>query len=299
MDVIIRNGKIQEGEAERIEEIKNEEGLLKKDYKNYLKGVPGPYYDLHNCHLCVPRKFNDIKNFFGPQISNQKKLIYTKNFDRKVSYCCICHKMMKPNTAFSAKRKIFVEDDIFERKIDKDGIDKSKIEMINLENSMKKFKLDNSNEYDRKRDYKTEEEIEYIMSNLNINNITCGEYKSNNCINKSNSNINQIKKPSSYKANILRWKLLNLKIKKNYTANIYFKYKINQSKMIKLFYILSYKLLYAPIFYPISTTQTKLLYPWELTNYQKFKIENPDYKNNAIFSHANRNRITENYVIIE
>ena len=306
MDVIIRNGKIQEGEAERIEEIKNEEGLLKKDYKNYLKGVPGPYYDLHNCHLCVPRKFNDIKNFFGPQISNQKKIIYTKNFDRKVSYCCICHKMMKPNTAFSAKRKIFIEDDIFERKIDKDGIDKSKIEMINLENSMKKFKLDSSNE----KTEKTEKEIEYIMSNLNIDNITGGQYKSNyksndnfnnniNNDNVKNNLTNQIKKPSSYKANIFRWRLLNLKIKKNNTANIYYKYKLNQSKMIKLFYILSYKLLYEPIYYPISTTQTKLLYPWELTNYQKFKIDNPDYKNNPIFSHANRNRITENYVIIE
>lgn len=290
MDIIIRNGKIQEGEAERIQEINNEEGLLKKDYKNYLKGVPGPYYDMHNCHICIPRKHNMIQNFFGPQVSNQKKLIYTKNFDRKVSYCCICHKMMKPNTAFSAKRKIFVEEDIFERKIDK-----SKIDMIDLENCMKKFKLEEKNEY------KSEKEIEYIMSNLNIDEIKGGEFKreiTQDIQKKLPKYLHKVNNKTLPLTIVKKWKIFNMKVKKNYTANIYFKYKINQSKMIKLFYILSYKLLYGPIFYPISTTQTKLLYPWELTNYQNFKLNYPDYKNNPIFSHQNRNRITENYVII-
>ena len=37
MDIIIRNGVIQSNESNRVYEIKNNAGLLKKDYKDYIK----------------------------------------------------------------------------------------------------------------------------------------------------------------------------------------------------------------------------------------------------------------------
>jgi hypothetical protein len=42
MDIIIRNGVIQSDESKRVHEIKNNAGLLKKDYRDYVKGIPGP-----------------------------------------------------------------------------------------------------------------------------------------------------------------------------------------------------------------------------------------------------------------
>ena len=77
MDIIIRDGVIQEQESERIHDIMNEEGLLKKDFKNYIKGVPGPYYDLAHSHICIPRKFHMIPNFIGPQDKTKIKLVYS------------------------------------------------------------------------------------------------------------------------------------------------------------------------------------------------------------------------------
>jgi hypothetical protein len=53
-----------------------------------------------------------------------------------------------------------------------------------------------------------------------------------------------------------------------------------------------------PILYNISNTETKLIWPWNLTYYQKFKFYNSEYKLTPIFSH-NKNKITDSYVMIE
>lgn len=79
-----------------------------------------------------------------------------------------------------------------------------------------------------------------------------------------------------------------------------FNFQIIKSKRINIYtkyYEIIYKLLYKPVLYPVSNKEYKLLWPWELTHYQKFKLNNPDYKNSCIF--ANSKKITENYVIIE
>ena len=60
-----------------------------------------------------------------------------------------------------------------------------------------------------------------------------------------------------------------------------------------------YKLVKYPILYPISITETKLIWPWNLTKYQKFKLDNPDYKSSIIFSHRRNYKIIKNYVTIE
>jgi len=73
--------------------------------------------------------------------------------------------------------------------------------------------------------------------------------------------------------------------------------KSKSNQIYKKYYQLIYKLLYKPVVYPISHKECKLLWPWELTYYQKFKLNNPDYKNSCIFS--NQKKITENFVIIE
>ena len=39
MDIVIRNGVIDKSEANRVREIKNEAGLLKKDFSDYIHAV--------------------------------------------------------------------------------------------------------------------------------------------------------------------------------------------------------------------------------------------------------------------
>ena len=255
MDIIIRNGVIQNDESKRITEIKNEMGLLKKDYKNYIKGIPGPYYDLFDSHLCIPRRYNQIKNFSGPQSKKNIKLKNNKNFNKLVKYCCICHSEIIPNKCFSTKRKIFIEEDDFVRKVEHN---------FDLHEHFKKIKIDNNND--------------------NINLIT-------NKLNKTSLDIFK-------KWNILYYKIYNI-YKKNNLNSIFENYKNTQEKIIKKYYQIIYKLTKTPLLYPISTTETKLIWPWDLTKYQKFRLNNPDYRLNPMFGHRKNNKIVQNYVIIE
>lgn len=260
MDIIIRNGVIQTNESKKIHEIKNNAGLLKKDYKDYVKGIPGPYYDFFDCHLCVPRKYDQIENFLGPQHKNKIKLINTKNFNKLVRYCCICHREIKPNPCFSAKRKIFIEEDSFARKVEVN---------FDLQEQFKKIKICHEN------------------SSKNIYHIDLITTK----LKKTSVDINT------------KWKNLYNKINKNFkkdNLNFVFKnYKSAQQKVINKYYQIVYKLVKTPILYTISITETKLIWPWDLTKYQKFKLDNPDYKSSVIFSHRRNYKITENYVTIE
>ena len=257
MDIIISNGVIQSNESKRVHEIKNNAGLLKKDYKDYVKGIPGPYYDFFDCHLCIPRKYDQIQNFTGPQYKNKIKLMDTKDFNKLVRYCCICHREIIPNPCFSAKRKVFIEEDTFARKVD-----------INhdLQKQFKKIKI--SEEDDNNK-------IDIITTILN----------------KISVDINA------------KWKKLYNKINKitrKDNVNLTFRnYKSTQQKIINKYYQMVYKLVRTPILYPISMTETKLIWPWDLNRYQKFKLDNPDYKSSVMFSHRRNYKITENYVTIE
>ena len=258
MDIIIRNGVIQKNESNRLYEIKNNAGQIKKNYKDYVKGIPGPYYDLFDCHLCVPRKYYQIQNFMGPQHKKKIKLVDTKNFNKLIKYCCICHAEIKSNLCFSAKRKVFIEDDIFSRKQEVN---------FDLQEQFKKIKISSENISIDKNNMNT------IISRFN-----------KTYINK-------------------KWLDLYIKIKKimkKDNVNLTFQnYKTVQQKIINKYYKIVYQLLNIPIFYPISITESKLIWPWNLTNYQKFKLNNPDYKSCVIFSHSINNKITENYAIIE
>lgn len=258
MDIIIRNGIIQTGEEKRIKEIKNEQGLLKKDFIDYIKGVPGPYYDMFDSHICVVRKHNQIPNFIGPQVKNKVKLIDTKDYNKKVKYCIICHSLMKPNPSFSSKRKIFVEEDTFMRK--------KEIE-IDLQRDFKKLKIENSKPHSMSIDVITEQIKKTIINSCNTwYNISHKLYMKNQ---RSNFNF------------------------------VHENYKRVQSKIINKYYQFVYQLTKPPILYPISVIETKLIWPWNLTKYQKFRLENPDYKLSSLFEHRKNYKITENYVIIE
>lgn len=103
---------------------------------------------------------------------------------------------------------------------------------------------------------------------------------------------------------------IKIKLNKNYTntwINFYNKLtnkkvlinniKIKRIKIYTKYYQLVYKLIHKPIVYNISSFETKLLYPWELTPYQKFKLENKNYKKSIIY--LSNKRITENYIKIE
>ena len=263
MDIIIRNGVIQSNESKRIHEIKNNAGLLKKDYKDYVKGIPGPYYDILDCHLCIPRKHYEIQNFSGPQHKKKIKLMDTKDFNKLVKYCCICHCEIRPNLCFSAKRKVFIEEDTFARKLEVN---------VDLQEQFKKIKI---SQEDDNNDKNNNNEMDIITTRLK----------------KTSVDINK------------KWKNLYSKInkitKKDNVNLIFQNYKIIQQKIINKYYQMVYKLVKTPILYPISMTETKLIWPWNLTKYQRFKLDNPDYKSCVIFSHRKNYKITENYVIIE
>ena len=260
MDIIIRNGVIQKKESIKVHEIKNNAGLLKKDYKDYIKGVTGPYYDLIDCHLCIPRKYDQIQNFIGPQDKKKIKLIETKDFNKFVKYCCICHCKIISNPCFTAKRKLLIEENIYARKAEVN---------FNLQEQLKKIKI-------------CDENISPDSDNMDIIMTK---------IKKTSVDINT------------KWKTIYNKINKNNiknNLNLTFKnYKNNQYKIINKYYQIVYKLVKSPILYPISMTETKLIWPWNLTNYQKFKLDNPDYKSSVLFSHRRNYKITENYVMIE
>jgi len=68
-------------------------------------------------------------------------------------------------------------------------------------------------------------------------------------------------------------------------------------KIIKNFYNLTYKLIKKPLLYPISLKQNKLIWPMELSLYQKLKLNNPNYKKSCIF--LTETQIKTNFIIIE
>ena len=262
MDIIIRNGKIQHDESKRIHEIKNEAGFFKKDYNTeYLNGNPGPYYDLFNNHLHVPRKPRMIPNFCGPQIANKIK-VDDNTYNKNSLFCAICHCYVKQITAFPSKRKNFiVDDDFYIRK--KENLNNQDNTLDNtLDNAFKKMKID-----------KTLDEELISLS------------------------ITRTKHPKKY------WISLYDKMCRYQFSRIIANLKTKsyiQRKVINKFYQFVYKLTSAPIYYPISITETKLIWPWDLTNYQKFKLKYPEYKNLCIFPNIKRlEYFSTNYVIIE
>jgi len=187
-------------------------------------------------------------------------LIDTKDFNKNNKYCCICHNEIIPNPCFPTKRKILIEEDTFARKVEIN---------FDLQEKFKKIKIGH----------------EDITQNINeIDMITTR-------LNKTSVDIKS------------KWKKLYSKINKlTIKDNINFifrNYKSKQQKIINKYYQIVYKLIKTPILYPISIIETKLIWPWNLTKYQKFKLNNPDYKSCVIFSPHINNRITENYVTIE
>jgi hypothetical protein len=123
MDIIIHNGVIKKEESKKILEIKNQSGLLKKDYKDFVKNIPGPYYDFLEAHICIPRWYYEINNFTGPQNKFSIKLNKNINLNKSVKYCCICHEEIKCNKSSSSKRKNFIYEDDFYYKEEEKEID--------------------------------------------------------------------------------------------------------------------------------------------------------------------------------
>ena len=221
MDIIIQNGKINFDEMKKKHNEKNEEGKLKKDFKDFNMNCCGPYYDLMNSHLHVWRKASLITNFQGPQ--DYKKIqLDNKPWNKDDVYCSICHIKVKANCSFS-----YLKND-------------------------KKIK-----KYRENRENLKKENINYLQ----------------------------------------KWTFFYNRLTDR--VNIVNKIKTKKFKIVNNYYKLVYKLLYKPIMYEISVKETKLIYPWELTPYQSFKLENPNYKNSVIFNQNDDKIITTNYLMIE
>lgn len=52
------------------------------------------------------------------------------------------------------------------------------------------------------------------------------------------------------------------------------------------------------VIYPISNFKSLYLWPWQLTNYQKFKLKFPDYKKSNIFGPSELEKFKDNYAVI-
>tara|TARA_B100000287_G_scaffold428731_1_gene480641 strand:- start:8908 stop:9708 length:801 start_codon:yes stop_codon:yes gene_type:complete len=52
------------------------------------------------------------------------------------------------------------------------------------------------------------------------------------------------------------------------------------------------------LIYPISKYKSLYLWPWQLTAYQKFKLDNPEYKSSHIFVKSDLDKFKNNYAII-
>ena len=74
-----------------------------------------------------------------------------------------------------------------------------------------------------------------------------------------------------------------------------FPYSKKWEKLLKkVFYIIEND----KIIYEVSKYKSLLLWPWELTPYQKFKLQNPKYKTSVIFSPNKDSVFEKNYVQI-
>lgn len=253
MDIVIKNGVINQKESQIYFENKNELGKYKKDFKDFLNGVSGPYYDLHDGHLCIPRKYNKIANFHGPQDPLKIKLEINKDFDKKCCYCCICHKKIKRNFSFDPKRRIQeVDYDLF---IPKEKFQKS---ILDLSFSLEECKIiDNENE-----------NLIELCNNLENFKFICWRK--------------------------ITWNLVN----HNRTEKLIL-YKLKRQRILNRYFKLVYKILYKPIIYNISHYENKLIWPWDLTNFQYFVLNCPDYKESSAYLHNKSYRIDNKYVIIE
>jgi len=75
---------------------------------------------------------------------------------------------------------------------------------------------------------------------------------------------------------------------------------INQIKIINTKWKKLYHKFTEPrIQYQISKTHSVLLWPWEMTIYQKFKYTNPKYRDSFIFIQSKLEEFQENYLCIE
>ena len=64
-------------------------------------------------------------------------------------------------------------------------------------------------------------------------------------------------------------------------------------------YKVKYSLKNDKIVYPISKYKSILLWPWEMTPYQRFRMNKPDYKQSNIFIKNKMEEFKNNYAIIE
>ena len=255
MDIIIRNGVIQKKESEEIHEKKNEAGLLKKNWDDYINNSPGPYYDPKNCHLHVYRKPQLIKNFIGPQNPTLKKLI-TLPFKENETFCAICHCKFESKFTFLSHKKRLIDDDYYDY----------------IKNPIYIYKMN-----------KAKSTFYELITRYN-------KYHKMKLIYK-------IKYTQIFKTFINKYLMLT---KQQNLFNIKINIETNfiKSKEINFkFYKLVYKLIKKPVVYPISIHKNIIKWPWELTDYQKLRLNNPDYKKSTIF--FNSKKITTNYVIIE
>ena len=52
------------------------------------------------------------------------------------------------------------------------------------------------------------------------------------------------------------------------------------------------------VVYPVSKYKSLLMWPWEMTPYQKFKMSNPDYRKSKIFLESDLEKFQDNYAYI-
>lgn len=268
MNIVIKNGIIDKFSSFTIDDDKEIQAINqfeKKNYVNFDSSVPGPYYDFFNNHICIPRYSHQISNFYGPQ--DNKMIVFVDNtnlIQTNVKYCAICHQEIKPNPSFSSKRKVFVDDNTY---------------TVNRSQVMSPISVITLNYAETLAAKMSQLEVTSLPSNASASTSTKRKY-----------NKDEIWK---------KWKIINVYILLLYMKQSKDKYLKSRKRATENFYKLTYKVLKNPIHYEVSPFQSLLLWPWELTPYQKFKLDNPNYRDSPVFYRNKNLEITTNYVKIE
>lgn len=236
----------------------------------------GPYYDPGCFHLHIWKKRENIQNFIGEQFQNIPYVQFTDN--KPGVYCTICHARNK-NFNFKWTKEIPQQDAwaIFIQKY---------IEKKSHDENIKILKLSDFSGNRRNIIYTAG--IDKLNSRLkeHINELTdtpvilqnTVKYKQEDYLPvdkiKVFPNTQQKEKPVEINNRVLtNWDRVANRVL----------YSLYNNKIV----------------YPLSNFKSLYLWPWQLTPYQKFKLNNPSYNiSSNVFVKSENSRFQKNYAVI-
>ena len=262
-------------EALEIIEIKKRgAGPLKNIYRSNI--LEGPVYDPLCAHIHIWKPKNSIKNFIGEQFQNSPHVQYTNN--KSGLYCSICHIRnihYKFNWGESIDKK-FTED------------------FISSKNRMCKF-IEKTTVIEKRSDEIVSTGDKIVSTGDKI--VSTGD----KIVSTGDKIVSTGDKIVSTGDKIVSTgdKIVSTgdKIVSTGDEIVSTGDKI-LNKWKKILYKVNYSLYNKKIEYTISKFKTLYLWPWQLTHYQKFKLNNKNYRDNCVFIKSDLEKFKEYYYTI-